>query len=74
MSVIDGGSFKCYSDKHKTIFETTDPGEWEAHINDGKHTETGSSVCAICGNPTNYEHKRQGIKAVCKKCKEAINE
>lgn len=67
MSVIDGGSFKCYN--HEELFETIDPQEWEAHINDGSHKESGTSACAVCGTPTTYENKTIGKKALCEKCK-----
>lgn len=70
MSVIDGGSFKC--DQHKNRFETTDPKVWEEHL-EKEHTESGTSVCAICGNQTEYQHKPVGLKPMCEKCKEAYS-
>lgn len=70
MSIIDGGSFKCSN--HDTIFETTDPAVWEQHLNDGEHLESGSTNCAICGNPTTFVDKPIGKKAVCDKCKEDL--
>lgn len=67
MSVKDGGSFKCYN--HKEVFETVDPKVWGEHIDDGKHTDSGSAPCAICGNITNYQHKPIDKKPMCDKCK-----
>lgn len=69
MSIIDGGSFKCYA--HDTIFETTNPREWEEHRKtDG--TDSGSAPCAICGNITEYSHKPVGKKPLCATCKEDL--
>jgi hypothetical protein len=70
MSVIDGGSFKCYS--HDPVYETVDPAAWKEHLNDGKHTESGSGVCVVCGNPTEYKNKPTNKKPVCDKCKEDL--
>jgi hypothetical protein len=70
MSVIDGGSFKCYQHGEET-FETTDPKEWAEHLKQD-HTESGSSACVVCGNPTEYKNKPTGKKAVCDNCKEDL--
>lgn len=69
MSIVDGGAFKC--DQGHEPFETTSPQEWEEHS--AKHTESGSSVCAICGKPTSYEHKPKNMKPMCNECKEAYS-
>jgi len=69
MSVIDGGSFKCYS--HVPIYETVDPKIWAEHLAKD-HTETGSSACAVCGNQTSYVHKPMNKKPICDKCKEDL--
>lgn len=69
MSVIDGGSFKCY--QHEQIFETVDPRLWAEHTAQ-EHTESGSAACVICGNQTQYQHKPKNKKAVCDKCKEDL--
>ena len=72
MSVIDGGTFKCYD--HEEPFETVDPNAWNEHIKDPEHkkTESGSSACVVCGNQTEYTHKPINKKAVCDKCKEDL--
>jgi hypothetical protein len=70
MSVIDGGSFKC--SQHDTLYETTNPAEWEAHVAE-EHTDSGTSVCAICGKPTSYEHKPKNLKPMCADCREAYS-
>jgi len=69
MSVIDGGSFKCY--QHDQTFETVDPNAWAEHMKEG-HTESGMSACVVCGNPTEYKNKPVGKKAVCDNCKEDL--
>ena len=66
MSVIDGGSFKCY--QHKNVFETVDPKVWDEH-REKDHTESGSAACVICGNQTTFKNKPVSKKAVCDKCK-----
>jgi hypothetical protein len=71
MSVIDGGSFKCYD--HDPVFETVDPKVWAEHISkQGHKTESGSAACAICGTQTTYSHKPVSKKAICDKCKEDL--
>ena len=71
MSIVDGGSFKCYGHGDK-LFETTSPEEWEEHIHDGKHVEEGSAPCAVCGNITSFTNKVVGKKPLCDKCKEDL--
>lgn len=71
MSVIDGGTFKCYN--HDPMYETVDPAAWEEHIHKEEGmTESGSSACVVCGNQTEYVHKPINKKAVCDKCKEDL--
>ena len=70
MSVIDGGSFKCYN--HDPLYETVDPALWEEHTHDGTHLESGSTACVVCGNQTEYVDKPITKKAVCDKCKEDL--
>ena len=73
MSVIDGGSFKCYD--HEPPFETVDPAAWQAHITEEGHkTESGSAACAVCGNVTEFKHKPVNKKPICKKCKEDLTD
>lgn len=69
MSVIDGGSFKCY--QHKNMFETVDPKAWAEHL-EKDHTESGSGACAVCGNQTDFKHKPIGKKPLCEKCKKEL--
>ena len=69
MSVIDGGSFKCYS--HDQIYETTDPKIWAEHT-EKEHTESGNAACVICGTQTTFSHKPKNKKPVCDKCKEDL--
>ena len=69
MSVIDGGSFKCYETEDKTMhYETVDPKEWAEHMKN-HNTESGSAACVICGNQTQYKNKPVSKKPVCDKCK-----
>lgn len=71
MSVIDGGSFKCYN--HDPIYETVDPTAWAEHLrNEEGLTEAGSSACVVCGNPVEYTDKPINKKAVCDTCKEDL--
>lgn len=67
MSVIDGGSFKCYA--HEELYETTNPQDWIQHISDGSHTESGSGPCGLCGTITEFSKKPIGKKALCSNCK-----
>lgn len=68
MSIIDGGNFKC--DQHEERFETADPAMWEEHVKKD-HTDSGTSVCAICGKETSFVHKPRNLKPMCNDCKEA---
>lgn len=73
MSLTDGGAYKCDDRSHsKKTFTTADPVEWANHRADGKHTDSGSSTCVICGNQTTFDHKKSTQKAVCEKCKEDL--
>lgn len=67
MSIIEGGSFKC--DQGHEPYETVDPQQWAEHQKE--HTESGSSVCAICGKATSYVNKPIKLKPMCEECKEA---
>jgi uncharacterized paraquat-inducible protein A len=72
MSVIDGGSFKCYETNDKTMhYETVDPAAWEEHKK-GHNTNSGSTSCVVCGNQTPISHLPMDKKAVCDKCKEDL--
>lgn len=71
MSVIDGGSFKCYS--HEPIFETVDPNVWKEHKTTCEGmTESGSTACAVCGKQTSFVHKPVNKKAICDDCRKDL--
>ena len=67
-ALIDGGKFVCDHPSHKH-YETADPKQWDEHLNDGKHTVSGPTVCVICGkNQVDRDHTASDMKAICESC------
>lgn len=73
MAMIEGGPFRCDIEN----FETRNIEEWNDHcLNHDVHTETGSTLCTVCGTIVEFEslpfHKLDagGSKNIQLKCED----
>src|SRR5262245_7573164 len=46
MSLLEGGPMECTYNGHH--FKTTDPQEWNEHMDDGEHIDTIETLCSNC--------------------------
>lgn len=65
MSLVEGGDFQCYVHD----FRAKDIKEWNEHMDDGTHSDEGSSTCVDCNTPIRFKvpytpFNEQGSKGI----------
>lgn len=67
-------TLKCDHRSHEgKTFITQDPAQMQQHKEDGKHTQGGTTACAICNKPNiSQAGLKEGKKPLCDECIEEV--